>query len=67
MYNSQKAFSALFPYLSESQIKRALASLVKQEAILKDNFNKMRYDRTNWHALADESELPIARNNAGTK
>jgi hypothetical protein len=27
----------------------------------------MRYDRTNWHALADESELPIARNNAGTK
>jgi hypothetical protein len=59
-FNSQKAFSKLFPYLSESQIKRALASLVKQGAILKDNFNKKRYDRTNWYALADESQLSIA-------
>jgi hypothetical protein len=59
-YNSCKAFSELFPYLSESQIKRALASLVKQGAILKDNFYKKRYDRTNWYALADESQLPIA-------
>jgi hypothetical protein len=60
-YNSYKAFKALFPYLSESQIKRALASLVKQGAILKNNFNKKRYDRTNWYAVADESELPIVR------
>ena len=58
-YNSCKAFAALFPYLSESQIKRALARLVKKGAILKDNFNKMHYDRTNWYALADESNLPI--------
>ncbi len=62
-YNWYKAFKALFPYLSESQIKRALASLVKQEAILKNNFNKKRYDRTNWYAIADESELPIATGN----
>jgi phage gp16-like protein len=66
-YNSYKAFSDLFPYLSESQIKRALASLVKQEALLKNNFNKMPYDRTNWYAVADESQLPIARNNGGAK
>jgi hypothetical protein len=58
-YNSCKKFSKLFPYFSEWQIKRALASLVKQGAILKDNFNKMPYDRTNWYALADESHLPI--------
>ena len=62
-YNSYKAFQVLFPYLSESQIKRALASLVKQGAILKNNFNKKRYDRTNWYTIADESELPIARGN----
>jgi hypothetical protein len=59
-YNSYKAFGAVFPYLSESQIKRALTRLAKHGAILKDNFNKMPYDRTNWYALADESELPIA-------
>ena len=43
-YNSHKEFSKLFPYLSESQIKRALASLVKQGAVVKDNFNKKPYD-----------------------
>src|SRR5262245_39207977 len=58
-YNSHKEFSKLFPYLSESQIKRALASLVKQGAVVKDNFNKKPYDRTNWYALTDESNLPI--------
>ena len=58
-YNSHKAFSELFPYLSESQIKRAFGNLVKQGAILKNNFNKKRYDRTNWYALVDESQLPI--------
>ena len=58
-YNSYKGFSDLFPYLSASQIKRALTKLAKKEAILKDNFNKMPYDRTNWYALADESQLPI--------
>jgi hypothetical protein len=69
-YNSYKAFSELFQYLSESQIKRALASLVEQGAILKGNFNKKRYDRTNWYALADESELPIVaskRSDAATR
>lgn len=58
-YNTYKAFSNLFPYLSEWQIKRALANLVKQGVILKGNFNKMRYDRTNWYAVTDESQLPI--------
>jgi len=62
-YNSYKAFGLLFPYLSESQIKRALKSLLKQGAILKDNFNKKRYDQTNWYALVDESELPIVSRN----
>ena len=69
-YNSYKAFSGLFPYLSESQIKRALANLVAKGAILKDNFNKMPYDRTNWYSLADESDLPIAsskRSGAATR
>jgi hypothetical protein len=66
-YNSYKGFSELFPYLSESQIKRALVSLVKQGAILKDNFNKMRYDRTSWYAVVDESQLPIAASNARSK
>ena len=62
-YNSYKKFSKVFPYLSESQIKRALASLVKQGAIVKGNFNKKRYDRTNWYALVDESQSPTTGRN----
>ena len=64
-YNSYRAFSDLFPYLSESQIKRALGNLVKQGVILKGNFNKMSCDRTNWYALADE--LPIVSSKRSDK
>jgi hypothetical protein len=66
-YNSYKRFKDVFPYLSESQIKRALTSLVNKGAILKNNFNKKRYDRTNWYAVADESQLPNVRSNGRTK
>jgi len=59
-YNSQKAFAKLFPYLSEAKIQRALAKLAKLGVILKGNYNKMRYDRTTWYAVADESLLPIS-------
>jgi hypothetical protein len=57
-YNSHKNFAKLFPYLSESQIQRALANLEKKGAILKGNYNKAPYDRTTWYAVADESKLP---------
>jgi hypothetical protein len=57
-YNSQRAFAELFPYMSVSKIQRALAKLEKQGAILKGNYNKMRYDRTAWYALTDEEQLP---------
>jgi hypothetical protein len=59
MYNSHKTFAKLFPYLSENQIQRAFANLVKQGVILKGNYNKMPYDRTTWYTVADESLLPI--------
>ena len=57
-YNSQRAFAALFPYMSVSKIQRALAKLEKQGAILKGNYNRMPYDRTAWYSLADEKQLP---------
>ena len=59
-YNSQRAFAELFPYLSEGKIQRALAKLEKDEVILKRNYNKVRYDRTSWYAVADESLLPMS-------
>ena len=53
-YNSAKAFSELFEYLSDRQISRALKQLVDDGWLLKDNFNSNPFDRTNWYALTDK-------------
>jgi len=54
-YNSVKAFEELFPYLTSSQIRRCLESLVEQGVLLKGDYNKNRYERTSWFAFLDES------------
>ena len=55
-YSSVKAFSKLFPYLSEKQIRGALEKL-KSEGILKTgNFNEEAYDRTLWYALTEKGK-----------
>jgi hypothetical protein len=53
-YNSIEAFHKIFHYLSIWQIRRVLDKLVKAGVLLKGNFNKSKYDRTLWYALADE-------------
>ena len=45
-YNSIKAFSELFPYWTKRQIERILNNLIKKEALIKGNYNKLNYDRT---------------------
>ena len=52
-YNSAKAFSELFPYLSPTQISRHLRKLEKLGVIISDNFNTAGYDKTKWYSLAD--------------
>ena len=54
-YNSMKAFSSLFPYLSERQIRTALEKLEEVELLLVGNFNKDARDRTKWYAVHDKS------------
>ena len=62
-YNSHKAFRELFPFWSESQIKRILQSLFDKNVILKGNYNSNPYDKTNWYALSDEYSYLIGVNN----
>ena len=52
-YNSMKAFTELFPYWTEKQIRRILENLKKDGAIITGNYNKIPYDRTLWYALDD--------------
>jgi hypothetical protein len=50
-FNSYSAFNELFPYLSQSQIKRSLTNLVNDGILIKENHNKLGFDRTNWYSI----------------
>ena len=50
-YNSKKAFSELFPYLTERQIDYSLKKLIDDGLVIKGNYNKIAYDRTLWYAI----------------
>lgn len=52
--NSHKELSELMPFWTEKQIRRILDSLIKQNVIMKGNYNRMFYDRTSWYAFVDE-------------
>lgn len=54
-YNSTKAFTELFPYFSDKQIRTILQKLEKHELIETGNYNKSAYDRTKWYALTDKA------------
>ena len=53
-YNSIKAFSELFPYLSERQIRYTLSKLKEQGLILTANLNEDPRVRTLWYTLTDK-------------
>lgn len=55
-YNSARAFSELFPYLSQSQVKTAINKLVESGLLVKGEYNKANYDRTNWYSPAITAE-----------
>lgn len=48
-----------FPFLPERTIKRALAELCEKGALLKGNYNKVHFDRTNWYSLPSYTFGPI--------
>lgn len=55
-YNSRSAFAELFPYINEQKIKRVLQLLCDAGILLKGNFNKNNFDRTNWYAFVNQDE-----------
>lgn len=52
-YNSLKALEEIFPYLTKRQIEYNLNKMIEDNIIVKGNFNKNQYDRTNWYTLTD--------------
>lgn len=55
-FNSLEAFTRLFPFWSQKQVRRILTSLQRSGAIVKGDFNENRFDRTNWYRLGDGIE-----------
>jgi len=53
-YNSTKAFSELFPYLTQRQIQTALKNLRDAGILQTANYNQSKYDRTLWYAFTDK-------------
>lgn len=60
-FNSMKAFSEIFPYLSPKKIRNALKHLQDEGLILTGNFNRSAYDRTLWYAFSDLAESILTK------
>lgn len=54
-YNSRKAYSKLFSYMTERQVEYYLKKMEKNGLILIGNYNKISWDRTCWYALTDKA------------
>jgi hypothetical protein len=50
-YNTLEAYSEIFPFWSRRQLERVIDNAVNHGLVLKDNYNKSKYDRTCWYAL----------------
>lgn len=52
-YNTTKAFTELFPYWTDNQIRRILTNMQKLGIIETGNYNLTAYDRTKWYTFTD--------------
>ena len=53
-YNSNRAMTELFPYLSGEQIRYALNKMLKNGLIETGNYNKNQQDRTLWYTITSK-------------
>ena len=55
-YNTSKAYSEIFPYLSQRQVQCALKHLRDEGILIAGNYNKSAYDRTLWYAFTEKGK-----------
>jgi len=54
IYNTQEAWTILFPFWSRQSIRRIISYCVKNNLIVQGNYNKKNYDKTIWYSLSDQ-------------
>lgn len=50
-FNSIKAYSELFPYMTAKEIRGQLNRLERDEYIISSNYNATQFNRTKWYAM----------------
>ena len=55
-FNSTKAYTELFPYVTQRQIQNALKHLRDEGILQVGNYNKLTYDRTLWYAFTEKGK-----------
>ena len=53
-YNSKKAFAESFTYMNETKIFRVIKNLEENGIVVKGNYSKDKWDKTNWYAFTIE-------------
>ena len=53
-WNSARAYTEIFPFWKDNQIRRILANLEKDGAILSAVHNRARWDRTKWYTVTEK-------------
>tara|TARA_R110001592_G_scaffold21695_1_gene87233 strand:+ start:3669 stop:4421 length:753 start_codon:yes stop_codon:yes gene_type:complete len=53
-WNSARAYTEIFPFWKNNQIRRILMNLEKDGAILSAVHNRARWDRTKWYTVTDK-------------
>lgn len=54
VYMSVENFTEKLPFLSKSQVRTALDKLLKMGVLIRDNYNRLSYDKTSWYTVSDE-------------
>jgi hypothetical protein len=62
MYQSHEQISEYLEYLSVRQVKHAMGLLLQHGFLIKGNYNKDVFNKTNWYALPDEKILGNSNN-----
>lgn len=52
-YNTQKALLKLFPYWTRQNLRTIIKKCVDKKLIVIEQFNKNKYDQTNWYAFTE--------------
>lgn len=53
-YNTREAYTKLFPYLSERQVKTAMDKLIADGVVITGDYNVDRYKRPIWYAITEK-------------